>query len=134
MVDIDKTELAEMAAVAFRVTAKADIPEKIWIDGYQGTAFLRATWSDGITAKRIDQLQNLQQLVAAAIRQVAGCFRWRDHAGPRGQAAGRLLRRPLLGGCRQRIRGVDPHLVRCPPSPAARWECRHPGGRTARVG
>ena len=79
VVDIDKTELAEMAAVAFRVTAKADIPEKIWIDGYQGTAFLRATWSDGITAKRIDQLQELQRLVAAAyLIEVVAVAYWVD--------------------------------------------------------
>lgn len=79
MVDIDKTELAEMAAVAFRVTSKDDIPDKIWIDGYQGTAFLRATWGDGITAKRVDQLQDLQQLVAAAyLIEVVAVAYWRD--------------------------------------------------------
>ena len=79
MVDIDKAELAEMAAVAFRTRDRDEIPEKIWIDGYGGTAFLRATWSDGITANRVDRLQDLQELVAAAYQiEVVAVAYWQD--------------------------------------------------------
>lgn len=79
MVEIDKQDLAEMAAVAFRTRERDEIPDKIWIDGYGGVAFLRATWSSGITAARIDRLQDLQQLVAAAYRiEVVAVAYWQD--------------------------------------------------------
>jgi hypothetical protein len=79
VVEIDKQDLAEMAAVAFRDSVKADIPEKIWVDGYGGVAFLRATWGDGITAKRVDKLQALQQLLAAGYEiEVVAVAYWHD--------------------------------------------------------
>lgn len=62
--EIDRQKLADLAGIAFRGVESADIPEKIWVDGYQDTAFVRAAWASGITARRIDRLQDLQLLLA----------------------------------------------------------------------
>lgn len=66
--DIDRRELAEMAAVAFRGDESADIPEKIWTTFALDTLYVRATWGDGLSAKRTGQLEELAMLVQHAYR------------------------------------------------------------------
>lgn len=79
MPEIDRERLAEMAAVAFHGQDVDDIPEKIWCDSYQGVVFLRATWGSGLTIRRVDMLEDLQQLVAAGYRcQVVAVAYLRD--------------------------------------------------------
>jgi len=68
MNDIDRQQLAEMAAVAFRGDDRDDIPEKIWTNFALDTVFVRATWNDGITARRAGQLEDLADLVHASYR------------------------------------------------------------------
>jgi hypothetical protein len=79
MIDIDRQDLAEMAAVAFRGDDHADIPEKLWCDQYGGTVFVRAAWANGITAQRAGHLEDLRDLVAHAyqVEAVAVAY-WLD--------------------------------------------------------
>ena len=77
--EIDRKELAEMAAVAFQGDDVSDVPEKIWCDTYGGVVFVRASWGDGINAHRTNCLEDLRDLVAAAykVEAVAVAY-WRD--------------------------------------------------------
>lgn len=68
MNDIDRQQLAEMAAVAFKGDSREDIPEKIWTTWALDTLFVRATWADGITARRAGQLEDLAVLIHQAYR------------------------------------------------------------------
>ena len=68
VIDIDRQQLAEMAAVAFQTDDRAEIPEKIWTTYALGTVFVRATWADGITALRAGRLEDLAELVHTAYR------------------------------------------------------------------
>jgi hypothetical protein len=68
MIDIDRQDLAEMAAVAFRGDDYQDIPEKLWADQYGGTIFVRAAWANGLTARRTGHLEDLRDLVAETYR------------------------------------------------------------------
>lgn len=63
---IDRQQLAEMAAVAFRGDDRDDIPEKIWTTLALDTIYVRACWGDGITARRAGQLEDLAELVHAS--------------------------------------------------------------------
>jgi hypothetical protein len=77
--EIDRKELAEMAAVAFQGDDVADVPEKLWCDKYAGVIFVRASWGDGITAHRTSCLEDLRDLVAAAYRaEAVAVAYWRD--------------------------------------------------------
>jgi len=77
--EIDRKELAEMAAIAFQGDGLSDVPEKIWCDEYGGTLFVRASWADGITAHRTNCLEDLRDLVAAAYRvEAVAVAYWRD--------------------------------------------------------
>ena len=62
--DIDRQELAELAAAAFRGSQKQDVPEKLWVDSYGGVLFIRAAWGDGLTAGRTEALEYLRDLLA----------------------------------------------------------------------
>lgn len=62
--DIDRHDLAELAAMAFGGDDKSDIPEKIWVDSYGGVMFVRSTWADGLTAGRTEHLERLRDLLA----------------------------------------------------------------------
>lgn len=68
MTQIDRQQLAEMAAVAFQTDDAAEIPEKIWTTFALDTVFVRATWLDGITARRAGRLEDLAELVHHAYR------------------------------------------------------------------
>lgn len=57
---ITAAELAEVAAVCF---VRADVPEKIWANGYQNTNYIRATWADGITARRANSLEQMRDVL-----------------------------------------------------------------------
>ena len=77
--EIDRQELAEMAAVAFQGDDIDDVPDKIWCDIYEGTVFVRASWGNGITAHRTSCLEDLRDLVAAAYRtEAVAVAYWRD--------------------------------------------------------
>lgn len=78
--DIDRQDLAEMAAVAFQpVNGTDDIPEKIWVDAYHEVAYVRAAWAGGINADRIDRLQILQRLLAKSYDlEVVAVAYWQD--------------------------------------------------------
>jgi len=65
---ITAEDLAEMSAVAFYTPSKTDVPDKIWIDFYQGVNFIRAAWASGITAERIAKLEALQGMLAKRYR------------------------------------------------------------------
>jgi hypothetical protein len=79
MIEIDRQDLAEMAAVAFRGDDRDDIPEKLWVDQYGETVFVRAAWSSGITARRTTHLEELRDLVAAAYRvEAVAVAYWQD--------------------------------------------------------
>jgi hypothetical protein len=77
--EIDRETLAKLAAVAFHGDELADIPEKIWVDCYEGVAFVRASWATGLTAHRTNCLEELRDMVALAyqVDAVAVAY-WRD--------------------------------------------------------
>lgn len=83
MIEIDRQDLAELAAVAFQGDDKADIPEKIWLDQFGGTVFVRATWENGLTSRRTGHLEYLRDLVAQTyqVDAVAVAY-WNDMAWP----------------------------------------------------
>lgn len=60
---ITAEQLAEVAAVCF---LRADVPDKIWANGYGGTNFIRATWADGITARRANSLERMKEILEEA--------------------------------------------------------------------
>lgn len=66
--NVDRQQLAEMAAVAFQTDDRDEIPEKIWTTYALDTLFVRATWNGGITATRAGRLEDLAAMVLAAYR------------------------------------------------------------------
>jgi hypothetical protein len=79
MIEIDRQDLAELAAVAFKGDDHDDIPEKLWCDQYGDTVFVRATWESGLTRIRTGHLEYLRDLVAETYKvdAVAVAY-WRD--------------------------------------------------------
>lgn len=57
---ITAEELAEVAAVSF---LRSDVPDKIWANGYAGTWYIRATWSDGVTSRRANALERMKEIL-----------------------------------------------------------------------
>lgn len=57
-----------MAAAAFRTDDAGEIPEKLWTTFALGVLFVRATWPDGITARRAGALEDLAELCHHAYR------------------------------------------------------------------
>jgi len=62
--EIDRQRLSYLAGIAFQGLGAVDVPEKIWVDSYDDTLFVRAAWADGITPRRIDRLEDLKLLLA----------------------------------------------------------------------
>jgi len=48
------------AAAAVWADHPSDVPDKLWVDTYGDTPYVRAAWADGVTCLRIDRLEALQ--------------------------------------------------------------------------
>lgn len=76
---LTQEELAQEAATAFAPYVD-DIPDKIWVDQYEGTPFVRAAWADGLNGIRIERLEALQTRLSEryGVPFVAVAY-WHDH-------------------------------------------------------
>lgn len=79
---LTQDQLANYAAVAF-APHRDDVPDKIWVNEYQGTPYVRAAWADGLNGIRIERLERLQARLSDEFGMafVAVAY-WHDHTWP----------------------------------------------------
>lgn len=77
---VTQKQLANMAAAAF-APYRDDVPDKVWLSVYEGQPFVRCTWANGLTCRRIERLEILQAALSETygIKFTAVAY-WHDYS------------------------------------------------------